>query len=640
MIREDYDQLFAEALDQFESQDFREAILNMITLYERGYRRAQILEILNEACYAPNEEEMRSNFQEGAALLKTYPFVLGDAACEFEELPYRLYMVSETEFYIFDKEREAFTELYQWDDGSQFDLHTKEITSVVFLENETNYSRLRFLNDHIRRSEDLGYDNHIYLFYSSFDELAKLLLVVRLDQLLADRKFLFLLGEKNRVCPLDFERRFGVDYQKCAPRGLRVEEVKRIVFGWKVENFTGTSFLADILDFHPHLITIPDCRAYSFYDLYTGQLRGKTVSEAVGYLNGLPDTDPEKTAVFNLLYYPSETVSKELSEELNRVSCREFLDELASVLAGIAYPSAREWLVGVYLAYANCHGRRFGRVVPALFIYPHDDMFYLARIRRENVEFYFDVIQSFPYHKLIALIRDPVTQAGSLINYAANGHPLARNEQGEIQADLFHSFAFSAIMPKDYYFPADHPLYRDTAVIRFEDLKLNPEAAFASMAEFLNIPVTESMYRTTWCGLDRAGVTTENAVFDGFDPAPVYKKYDQYLSLFDKYRIELLTRNYMEAYGYHFKYYDGQSFSDRDLATMMELPFLCESIPTAVPLEDRRQARSEAMNFIRFALAIKGVPFTVNQEAGQYVLLRWLKPREDQLRTPLYTTRE
>lgn len=637
---EDYEKIFEEALNQFETQNFREAILNLVMLYEKGYRKTQILEILNEACYEPNVEEMRANFQENVELLENYPFVLGEITRKFEELPYQLYMISETEFYIFNKKKECFTEIYQFDDGSQFDLHSKEIDSVLFLENEANYSRLRFLNDNLRRSEDLGYDNHIYLFYNSFDDLVKLLLVAPLNQLLVEQKFLFLLGEKNRVCPICFERRFGIDYTKHAPQRLRVEEIKRIIFGWKIENFSGTSFLADIMDFHPDLITIPDCKAYSFYDFYTNQLKGKTASEVVFYLNALPDTDNEKSFISSLVYCQSETISKELSDEFNRISSKEFLNELALMLNGIEYPSAKEWLVGIYLAYSNCHGRKFGRVVPALFVYPHDDMFYLARIRRENIELYFSIIQSFPYHKIIALIRDPVTQAGSLINFAINGHPLAKNEQGEIQSDLFRSFAFSAILPKDYYFPINHPLYQDIAVIRFEDLKLNPEATFESMAEFLNIPVTESMYHTTWCGLERSGVTTENAVFDGFDPAPVYKKYDKYLSLFDKYRIEILSRNCMQAYGYQHKYYDGQPFSDKDLISIMELPFLCESIPTVISPQERQQSRADGMNFIRFALAIKGVPFAVNGGTEQYVMLTWLKPKEDKLKEPLYTTRE
>ena len=630
---------FQEALGLFQASKYRDAILSFIALYQDGHYKTEILEILNEACYEPNEEEMRRTFQKNTALLKQYPFVLGEINCTFETLPYRLYMVSDTEFYLFQKDEKIFTELYQFKDGTPFALHSKRVETILFLEHEVNFSHLSFLNDTVRRSEDLAYDNHVYLFYQSFAEFAKLLLVARIDQLLKEKKFLFLFGEANRICPVDFKAKFGIDYTSYTPQNLRVDEIKRIIFGWKIANVSGTSFLADIMDFHSDLLTIPDCVMTNFADFYKLELEGKTATKAIQSLNQLPDEDSRKAFIFNLLHLESETLSEELRREFNRVSCRDFLHELSQVLNGIHRPTAKEWLTGIYLAYANCHDRQFGRIIPALFDYPHDDMFYLAGVQRENFLLYFNVIQAFPYHKVIALIRDPVTQAGSVINFMTNGHPKARNERGEIQLDPYYCFTFGAILPKDYFFPIEHPLRPDIAVVRFEDLKLNPEATFASMAEFLNLPVTESMFRTTWCGLERRGVTTENAVFSGFDCAPVYKKYEKYLSLFDKYRLEILMAKYMEAYGYQHKYYDGQAFSDQELAVMMDIPFLCESIPTPMTQEQKKRSHSVGMSFIQAALSIKKIPFTVKGLAGQFAPLMWLKPKEEQLREPLYTTR-
>lgn len=636
---ENIERRFQQALDLFAAEKYREAILELITLYQEGHYKAEILEILNEACYEPNEEEMRSTFQENKRLLEQYPFVLGDLDCEFEALPYRLYMVSDTEFYVFRKDEETFTELYKFEDGTPYALYSERMESILFLEQEVNYSHLCYLSDVMRRSEDLAYDNHIYLYYQSFTHFAKLLLVARIDRLLEEKKFLFLFGKENHVCPVDFKERFGVDYSSFTPQKLRIGEIKRIIFGWKIANVSGTSFLADILDFHPDLLTIPDCVMTNFADFYKNQLEGQTASKAIRFLKKLPDRDSKKEFLFNLLHFESETLSEELRREFNGISCQDFLEELHLVLNNILYPSAKEWLTGIYLAYANCHKRTFGRVIPAVFVYPHDDMFYLAGIQRENFQLYFSIVEMFPYHKILAVIRDPVTQAGSVINFMTNGHPDARNERGEIQLDPFYCFAFGSILPKDYYFPLEHPLRPDIAVIRFEDLKLNPEATFASMAEFLNLPVTQSMYRTTWCGLERKGVTTENTVFNGFDCAPVYKKYDQCLSLFDKYRIEILTANYLKAYGYQNKYYDNQVFSDQELLSMMELPFLCESIPTVLSQAQKMQSRDTGMSFMRAALSIKCIPFMVTGITGQFAPLRWLKPKTGRLREPLYTTR-
>ena len=148
---------FQEALGLFQASKYRDAILSFIALYQDGHYKTEILEILNEACYEPNEEEMRRTFQKNTALLKQYPFVLGEINCTFETLPYRLYMVSDTEFYLFQKDEKIFTELYQFKDGTPFALHSKRVETILFLEHEVNFSHLSFLNDTVRRSEDLAY---------------------------------------------------------------------------------------------------------------------------------------------------------------------------------------------------------------------------------------------------------------------------------------------------------------------------------------------------------------------------------------------------------------------------------------------------------------------------------------------------
>ena len=165
---ENIERRFQQALDLFAAEKYREAILELITLYQEGHYKAEILEILNEACYEPNEEEMRSTFQENKRLLEQYPFVLGDLDCEFEALPYRLYMVSDTEFYVFRKDEETFTELYKFEDGTPYALYSERMESILFLEQEVNYSHLCYLSDVMRRSEDLAYDNHIYLYYQTY----------------------------------------------------------------------------------------------------------------------------------------------------------------------------------------------------------------------------------------------------------------------------------------------------------------------------------------------------------------------------------------------------------------------------------------------------------------------------------------
>lgn len=422
-----------------------------------------------------------------------------------------------------------------------------------------------------------------------------------------------------------------------------MNEIKRIIFSWKIISASGTSLLADIMDWHPELLTIPDIMMM-FADLYRGLLTGKTRSEAISLLRQLPDGDARKPWFMKLVYNDGKGIvntghlSEALQDEYNRVSADEFLTVLESVLAEFPRPSAREWLIGLFLAYSRCHGRSFGRVIPALFLYPHEDMIYLVGFDRDRFDFYSELLESFPYHKLIVCVRNPVAQAGAVINVSVYSHGIAQNAQGEpvLRIVPFYTLAFGALLPRDFYFSLQHPLRESIRVVRFEDLKLNPKATFASMAEFLNVPVTQSMFHTTWCGLTRDGVSTDNKAFEGFDPAPVYKSYDQYLSVFDKYRIELLLRHLIEAYGYQAKYYDGQQFSDSEIVKMMELPFLCESMKNLVSPEQRRAEREKGSEFIKLAVAIKKFPFTLNRGTEQFTFLPWLRPKEDLLEQPLF----
>ena len=624
-----------QALGRIAKGEFEQGFAELADAYAEGQRDPTVLRDLKEAFWKPNLDEMERTFQKNVTFLKKYPFLLTKNFVAPTENDRLLFPLTDELFYCFDQRRQVLGPL-TIESERETRYFFKDLDQPLFVKSEYNLFNLRFLRDNVRRSEDFAGDNHIYLHYDDADAFSVLLYYSDMEALCTDEKFVILIGNEKDLYPLDFKKRFGIDYAACQPREISVNEIKRMIFGWKIANASGTSFFADIMDFHPELLTIPDCVMYSFADLYAGQLKGKTRSEAISFLRRLSDKDSRKSGIMSLVRNHSKQLSESLREEFNRVSAEEFLTVLESVLAEFPCPSAREWLIGIFLTYSRCHGRSFGRVIPALFLYPHDDMFYLAGVERDKVNFYFDLVGSFPYHKVIAVIRNPVTQAGAVANFMTRGHWGARNAQGEIQLDPFYCVAFGSILPKDYYFPLQHPLRESIRVVRFEDLKLNPKATFASMAEFLNIPVTQSMFQTTWCGLTRMGITTENTVFEGFDPAPVYKSYDQYLSVFDKYRIELLLRNRIEIYGYRAKCYDGQQFSDEDIVKMMELPFLCESIKTIVPPARKRSSRETGMQFIKFAAAIKEFPFSINGGTDQFAPLLWLRPKEELLEQPLY----
>ena len=70
---------------------------------------------------------------------------------------------------------------------------------------------------------------------------------------------------------------------------------------------------------------------------------------------------------------------------------------------------------------------------------------------------------------------------------------------------------------------------------------LNPKATFTALAEFLDIPYTESM---TYCS-DSTGLNPESYQGNvrGFDTATVYRTYDDYADDADRCLLEYFLRD-------------------------------------------------------------------------------------------------
>ncbi len=637
-------QRFEQAVSAFDSGDAYTALNEFVSLHQEGFHREEILAFLNDVSYEPNLAEMKANFEKNCALLDHYPFVQGWAKPSFEALSFRIYPVSEYEFFLFDVNAGTFGERIIFEKDPSFDCCLKYFDEQRVFKNETNVSKLAYLNRNIRASEKIGFENHIYLHYDEQDLLYALLLTSDWSNLLAEKKFVVCIGKESFLTPEDFSARFQVSYEDCTPQPPTVSEISRMIFGWKIANVSGTSFLADILDYHPQLLTIPDCFFNDFYPYYVQYLKGKRVKEVVRHFCTLRDEAAERSLFYSLTHKPYNTVSDELFQELNRLSTDELLKKTGELLSDCEIPTAREWITAIYLAFSLCHGRSFTqRVTPAVFMYPHDDMFFLAGVERSRVDFYLDTVCSFEDYKAVAIIRDPVTQAGSVIRFMTETHPHAKNEKGERQLDPFYCMAFGSLLPKDYFFRADHALFKHISVVRFEDLKLNPKASIESLTDFLDISSSDILYKTTWCGLSRSGIATDGRSFEGFDPSPIYNDHARYLSIFDKYRIEMTLYQLMLNYGYRPVYYEGEKFSDNQKFILLQYPFRCESIPLALSDEARKRSREGALNLIKMSVIFYSsaahLPVFTNDLPHPFAPIPWLKPKADLLEQPLYESR-
>ncbi len=620
------------AIENILNGKLKDGFSELAEVFETESPDEELIEKLREVFLKPNFEQIQQNLLNNTKLLKEYPYIFTRNYKQPDQNRYILFPLDENLYYFYDKQEKKLHPM-EVNSDRETKYFFKDLDKPLFVENEFNEFNLKFLNDNVRDSCDFAGDNHIYLWFENVDLFSLLLYYCDLKSLLEGKKFVFLIDDEREKYPIDFKSEFGIDYSNYAQKGIELDDIKRMVFGWKTMNEAGTTFLANIMDFHSDLITVPDCLLkMNFLVYFQEQLIGKRLNEAISSLRSLSDKNEKKSWIITLLKGKKEIGVKEITST-------RFLDELSNVLNNKPMPTPKEWLTGIYLAYSRCRKREFnGRVAPALFVYPHDDIFYICGMAREQLDLYFSIVSEFKYHKIITLIRDPITHAGSTIRFMTKTHPNALNANGEIQLDPYYCFAFGCFLPKDIFFIKQHPLFPDMRVIRFEDLKLNPEAALSSLAEFLNIPLSSSLYSTTFCGVTTQDKNSNGEyLFNGFDTKPVYNEHKEYFSVFDKYRIEMVRSKEYEYYGYKPMYYDAQDFSYEDKISIMSIPFLFESMKTVISPDALKSGKAQGMNFIRYMLSIKQFPFRVSGINGDIVPIPWLKPKEELLRVPLYT---
>ena len=123
------------------------------------------------------------------------------------------------------------------------------------------------------------------------------------------------------------------------------------------------------------------------------------------------------------------------------------------------------------------------------------------------------------------------------------------------------------ILNRSFMVDREDRLQQDGILVRFEDGKLNPKATFTALAEFLDLPYTESMTYCSEKGVRDVETMQGNVV--GFDPATVYRTYDEYANDAERYFIEYFLRDAYEYYGYDFHYYDGAPVDEEKIQQLV-----------------------------------------------------------------------
>ena len=518
---EPMEQLEAASFLFFSQWDHRLPFTIFVSLYNQGHFQDEIMNLMLQAFYLPNVQKQRKRYDRNCRALARYPYCFRDSFPDFDQLPILFFPFDDQGFVPFIQAENRFGEYVDFNDPVIDRYFFKNLENPILAEDVFSQYQLEYLNDNVRKSEWVGRENHIYLHYTNWNQFCGYLPCLDFVQLLKDKKLVFLMEEEVSQYPIDFKARFGIDYSQYPVRPIGVREVNRLIWHTQLSSHNGGDFFNEIFYGHPNLLMYESV----MFDSLTEQIKQARKDWKSG-----------------------DDIPLWMWEALSHIS----------------NPTDKDFFVAIFLNgdSASSNIQSNSRIVPALFFQPHffnvkcnislnktGDKAIISSNQYEKVSDS-PIFSQFKYIKTFTPMRRITT------SYSATARFMQRGIQEKVGEVLMTDAFTERLLNRTFMIDKWDRLYRDSVLVRFEDGKLNPKATFTALAEFLDIPYTESM---TYCS-DSTGLNPESYQGNvrGFDTATVYRTYDDYADDADRCLLEYFLRDVYKTYGYDFHYYHGE----------------------------------------------------------------------------------
>lgn len=516
------EQLEAASFLFFSKWDHRLPFTIFVSLYNKGHFQDEIMNLMLQGFYLPNVQKQRKQYARNCRALGRYPYFFRDSFPDFDQLPVLFFPFDDKGYIPFIQAENRFGDYINLDDPVIDRYFFKDLENPILAEDVYSQYQLEYLNDNVRKSEWVGRENHIYLHYTDWNQFCGYLPCLDFVSLLKEKKLVILVEEEIGQYPIDFKARFGIDYSQYPVKPIGIREVNRLIWHTQLSAHNGGDFFNEIFYGHPNLLAYESVMFESVQDTIKAQRQEL----------------------------------KKNSDSKNRI---------VQELVRLQHPTDKDFLVASFLNDDMVGGNVRGdsRIAPALFFQPHffnvfcsmnlndtQDKAIISSNQYEEIS-QSPLFNQFKYIKTITPMRRITTSYGAMVRFMYDS--AKECDWDSVVPDAFTERLLNRTFMVDKW----DRLFRDSILVRFEDGKLNPKATFTALAEFLDIPYTESM---TYCS-GKTGLNPEsykgNAL--GFDPAPVYRTYDDYVDDADRCLLEYFMRDVYEAYGYDFHYYHGET---------------------------------------------------------------------------------
>lgn len=524
--------------------DYKVAYDAFLGLYRTGSLREDAMSALTQAFYEPNEEELRERYERNCALLREYPYLFRKDFPAFESLPVRFFPYDDEGYLPFDRAGEQFGDYFAPRRAVISRNFFRDLDRPVLAADVYSQYELEYLRDNVRRSEDVARENHVYLHYTDWEGFCAYLQVLDMAPVLPEEKAVFLIGEEIEQYPIDFKARFGIDYAKYTPRPVRLREVTRLIWHSQLSSHNGGDFFNEVFDGHPNLAALSSV-----------MLEG--ITEAMDLVRGAV----EKLSLTELKTVYRQFKLPELLQDLHELHRTRDLTDKDLMVACYLMETAADHTLD-----------RRSRIAPAIFFQPHfkdiqvsiepgEDGKTVARVPAYEQLLAAPMVQGFKYIKTFTPMRRVTTSYGASIKFmytAMDLHELVGMDFKDLP-DKFTvndaSLSVYRMFNHTYMVDRADRLYTDSVLVRFEDAKLNPKAAFTALCAFLDLPYTQSM---TYCS--EGGKEMKRGVRFGTDP--VFRSYLQFAGYEEQRLFEFLFQIAYRKYGYDPVYYDGKRVSE------------------------------------------------------------------------------
>lgn len=518
------------ALERFEASsylffsqgDYKVAYTTFVALYNEGNFRDELMDLIRQAFYLPNEADLRRRYEKNCRILAGYPYCFRSDFPAFDQLPIQFFPFDDEGFLPYDPKSDCFGPYISFNTSVIDRYFFKNLENPILAQDVYSQYQLEYLNDTVRKSEWIGRENHIYLHYTDWETFCAHLQCLNFNHLLDDEKFVFLIGDEVERYPIDFLAEYGIDYSRYPVRPLGIREINRLIWHTQLAAHNGGDFFNEIFYGHPNLLSFESIMLDKIVDCIS-EIKTMLRSHA------LKTTNP---AIYQQLL-------------------------------SIKHPTDKDYLVAYFMTQPSINQflDKNSRIAPAVFFQPHfHNIIYRVDTSRRKGYYTmyskeYEVVKSSPifrgfkYIKTFTPMRRITTSYGATIRFMSA-------QLNEANAKRLPDVTAQRLLNQSFFIDPQDRLFRDSVLVRFEDGKINPRATFTALAEFVDIPYTESMtYCTTRRGVNVAAFNGNDA---GFDLAPVYRTYDDYCDDSDRAVLEYFLRGAYEAYGYDFHYYHGE----------------------------------------------------------------------------------